>query len=48
MIKHRSGLGGRTIGRSGHALCDLYYTHGGDEKHVLFSLSSKPVTTVYH
>jgi hypothetical protein len=27
-------------------VCDLHRTHGGDEKHMFFSLASKPVTTV--
>jgi hypothetical protein len=25
-------LGGRTIGRSGDAVCGLYHTHGDDER----------------
>jgi hypothetical protein len=32
MVKHRSVLGGRTIGRSGEAVCGLYHAHG-DEEH---------------
>jgi hypothetical protein len=32
MIRHKSGLGGQTIGRSGGAVCDPHHTRGGDEK----------------
>jgi hypothetical protein len=33
-------LGGRTIGRSGDAVCDLYHAQG-DEKHRVLGLASK-------
>jgi hypothetical protein len=39
-------LGGRTIKRSGDAVCDLHRTHGGDEKRGLSSLASKPTAMV--
>jgi hypothetical protein len=39
-------LVGRMIGRSGDTVCDLYYTHGGDEKREFSGLASKPVVTV--
>jgi hypothetical protein len=38
-------LGGRTIGRSGDAICDLYCAQG-DEEHMFLSLASKPRSTV--
>jgi hypothetical protein len=34
-------LGGRTIGRSGDAVCGLYHAQG-DEKHMVLGLASKP------
>jgi hypothetical protein len=41
-------LSGRTIGRSGDAVCDPHCTRGGDEKHMFSGLASKPVVTVSH
>jgi hypothetical protein len=31
---------------SGEVVCDPHHTHGGDEKHRIFSLASKPATMV--
>jgi hypothetical protein len=35
------------IERLGDVVCDLHRTRGGDEKHGLSGLASKPVATVY-
>jgi hypothetical protein len=40
-------LSGRTIRRSGDAVCDPHHTRGGDEKHGFPGLASKPVATVW-
>jgi hypothetical protein len=34
------------IGRSGDAVCNLHRTHGGNEKHGIPGLASKPVVMV--
>jgi hypothetical protein len=39
-------LDGRTIERSGEAVCDPHRTRGGDEKRGFLGLASKPVKMV--
>jgi hypothetical protein len=46
MIRYKSVLSGRTIGRSSDAVCDPHHTCGGDKKHVFSSLASKLVAMV--
>jgi hypothetical protein len=45
MIKHESGTGGRTIGRSGDVVCDTHRTYGVDKKRGFPSLASKLVAS---